>query len=401
VPPRVAYPDLPIADLTVGATYEQGPQPNIKGEPLHRLLPGVGNQGGFRAAGSVQAGTVKFAVLFTSGEDLDWPDRLDEETGQFTYFGDNKVPGSDLHATTRSGNQLLRACFDALHGEPPQRQLIPPFFVFRKAVAGGGRDVAFLGLAVPGAGDVVPSSDLVAIWRTTSGERFQNYRAIFTILDTGTTVPRAWIDELVADMMLGPSCPPAFRAFVEKGKYTPLRAARTRTWRKPQEQLPATDADAALVRVITDHFQGMHHEFEACAIELWRMMAKEAVSFIEGTRRSRDGGRDAIGQYSLGPQADSIHLDFSLEAKCYAPGNLSGVRDVARLISRLRHRQFGVFVTTSGLNNQAYTELRDDEHPVVVMCGRDIADLLKQHGYGTPEAVKGWLMANFRVARDA
>jgi len=53
------------------------------------------------------------------------------------------------------------------------------------------------------------------------------------------------------------------------------------------------------------------------------------------------------------------------------------VRDVARLISRLRHRQFGVFVTTSGVSGQAYNELRDDEHPVVVICGRDIAELLK------------------------
>jgi hypothetical protein len=282
-----------------------------------------------------------------------------------------------------------------LHGEPPERQQIPPFFVFRKAVPGGGRNAAFLGLAVPGAADVVPTSDLVAIWRTTAGQRFQNYRAIFTVLDTGTTIPRAWINELNAGSPLGPSCPSAFRAFIENGKYTPLRASRTRTWRTPQEQAPATPADAALLKVITDHFQAKHHEFEACAIELWRMMAKEAVSFIEGTRRSRDGGRDAIGQYSLGPDPDQIHLDFSLEAKCYAPGNLSGVRDVARLISRLRHRQFGVFVTTSGLNSQAYTELRSDEHPVVVICGRDIANLLKQHGYGTPTAVKAWLSANF------
>ncbi|WP_211233027.1 restriction endonuclease [Solirubrobacter soli] len=395
MPTRVAYADLPTADLTIGTIYEQGPQPDIRAEPLHRLLPGVGNQGGFRTAGSVQSGSVKFAVLFSSGEDLDWPDRLDEETGQFTYFGDNKVPGSDLHATSRSGNRLLRACFDALHGEPPQRHAIPPFFVFRKAAAGGGRDVTFLGLAVPGAAELLPGADLVAIWRTTAGQRFQNYRAIFTILDTGTTVARAWIGELATGSPPGPACPPPFHGFIDNGKYTPLRAARTRTWRAPAEQGPATTADAALLRAITDHFHRRHHEFEACAIALWRMMAKEAVSFIEGTRRSRDGGRDAIGRYSLGPQADQIHLDFSLEAKCYAPSNLSGVRDVARLISRLRHRQFGVFVTTSGLNRQAYAELRDDQHPVVVICGRDITDLLKEHGYATPEAVKSWLSANF------
>ncbi|MCP1762460.1 O-acetyl-ADP-ribose deacetylase (regulator of RNase III) [Bradyrhizobium japonicum] len=36
-----------------------------------------------------------------------------------------------------------------------------------------------------------------------------------------------------------------------------------------------------------------------------------------------------------------------LEAKCYGSGNSVGVREMSRLISRLRHRQFGVLVTTS------------------------------------------------------
>jgi hypothetical protein len=34
----------------------------------------------------------------------------------------------------------------------------------------------------------------------------------------------------------------------------------------------------------------------------------------------------------------------------------SGVREMSRLISRLRHRQFGVLVTTSYVDNQAYRE---------------------------------------------
>jgi hypothetical protein len=394
VPTRVAFDKLSAADLTVGAVYEAGDHKTIQGEPLHKLLAGVGNQGGFRAAGSVKQGTVRYAVLFTSGEDPDWPDRLDEETGLFTYFGDNKAPGSELHATTRSGNRLLKACFDALHGEPPQPDLIPPFFVFSKAVAGGGRDVKFLGLAVPGAADSSPGGDLVAIWRTTAGERFQNYRAVFTILDAGT-IPRSWLDELAGGQSVGPNCPKVFKAFVQKRKYTPLRAPRTRQWRTLPEQEPASGGDKALVASIYNYFKHDPFAFEACAIELWRMLAKEAVTFIEGTRRSVDGGRDAIGRYGLGPEGDRIHLDFSLEAKCYAPGTRANVRDTNRLISRLRHRQFGVFVTTGTVGRQAYQELREDGHPVVVICGRDIAELLKQHDYGTPAAVQAWLAANF------
>jgi Restriction endonuclease len=94
------------------------------------------------------------------------------------------------------------------------------------------------------------------------------------------------------------------------------------------------------------------------------------------TRPTVDGGRDAIGTYRVGPLADRIVLDFALEAKCYAPGNGVGVKELSRLISRLRHRQFGILVTTSFLGHQAYQELRSDRHPVVVIAGGDIAAIL-------------------------
>ena len=62
-------------------------------------MPGSGNQGAFRAAGNGE--DKKFVVLYTSGEDPDWPDHLDLNTGQFVYFGDNKTPGHELHDTRR------------------------------------------------------------------------------------------------------------------------------------------------------------------------------------------------------------------------------------------------------------------------------------------------------------
>jgi hypothetical protein len=116
------------------------------------------------------------------------------------------------------------------------------------------------------------------------------------------------------------------------------------------------------------------------------------------TRPSVDGGRDAIGTYRVGPFADRIALEFALEAKCYAPENGVGVKELSRLISRLRHRQFGILVTTSFLGHQAYQELRSDRHPVVVIAGADIAAILVKAGLGTPEAVREWLVAEFPTA---
>jgi len=116
------------------------------------------------------------------------------------------------------------------------------------------------------------------------------------------------------------------------------------------------------------------------------------------TRNVVDGGRDAIGISRVGPAADPIALDFALEAKCYVPTTSVTVKDLSRLISRLRHRQFGILVTTSYLASQAYQELRSDGHPVVVIAGSDIAAILVKAGLGTPDAVRQWLTAQFPAA---
>ena len=66
-------------------------------------------------------------------------------------------------------------------------------------------------------------------------------------------------------------------------------------------------------------------------------------------------------------------------------------RETSRLISRLRHRQFGVLVTTSHLDSQAYTEIREDGHPVIVLAGRDIIDIIKTQGLNTPAQLQQYL----------
>jgi hypothetical protein len=56
---------------------------------------------------------------------------------------------------------------------------------------------------------------------------------------------------------------------------------------------------------------------------------------------------------------------------------------------------FGVLVTTSYLNQQAYEEFKADGHPIVVIAGRDIVDILKAAGYGDTESVIRWLYREF------
>ena len=44
-------------------------------------------------------------------------------------------------------------------------------------------------------------------------------------------------------------------------------------------------------------------------------------------------------------------------------------------------------VTTSYIGNQAYTEVRQDRHPIIIITGKDIAEILIEHNYNSIESL--------------
>lgn len=387
------FPGHRTAPLVVDAIYAGGTAKNASDDPIAKLIP-VGNSGGIRFKGTNTQPNI--VALVTSGGDVDWPDHLDAETGVFTYFGDNKSPGRDLHETARGGNVVLRNLFDSAHGGSTSREQVPPIFVFQKA--GPGRSYRFLGLAVPGTGSTDYTNDLVGIWRSKESLRYQNYRATFTILDV-PKVSREWIADAISGTPSSAEAPAAWLAWRRSGIIEALRAPRASEHRNKSEQQPTSEIDRDLVRAIHEHFQERPTDFEHFAADLVNMHLPDVAS-LDVTRRSRDGGRDAIGLYRVGIGASGILLDFSMEAKCYAPGNSVGVRELSRLISRLRHRQFGVLVTTSHLDLQAYKELKEDRHPIVVIAGSDIAKILRGAGMPIGTEWREWLTATYPPRGD-
>jgi hypothetical protein len=384
----VPFSDLETADLVVDREYLGGPPQLMSGDPVARLLP-VGLLGGFRSRGKREAPLL--VVLTTSGAEPDWPDSLDMTTGTFTYYGDNRHPGKDLHDSKRGGNLILRRTFDLAHGTAEDRQAVPPYFLFAKA--GRGRDAVFRGVLAPGAAGLDADEDLVAVWRSRDGKRFQNYRAKFTVLDI-STAHRAWLNDVLAGDPLSARCPPAWRRWVTGRHYEALTSTRLE-YRSPAEQLPADRSDKQILDRVFAHFKGRSSDFEHFAAQLWQM-ADGHVGTYEVTRPTADGGRDAVGDYLIGPDTDPVRVTFALEAKLYDPaGGSVGVKEMSRLISRLKYREFGVLVTTGHVGGQAYREIRTDGHPVVIFSGIDIVNLLKQKGYGTSADVGRWLAEAF------
>lgn len=230
----VEYEDLATCDLHIDALYKGGSKKNVADDSISKLVRG-GNQGGIRYVGSASdLNQCNLIILYTSGADPDWPDLLDPETGSFIYFCDNKKPGHGLHETHRHGNQILANVFEAYHTN--RRVEIPPIFVFSKGVE--GRDVIFRGICVPGFHGYSQSEDLVAVWKTKNNQTFQNYKAIFSILDV-PRIPRLWITDILKNWkLLSPYCPAPLLDWAKSGNTKILAAKRSGSIEHGQSKHP-------------------------------------------------------------------------------------------------------------------------------------------------------------------
>lgn len=390
---EVQFEKLATADLIVDAVYKGGSVSGKGSEVLSKLMPGCSNSGGFRKVmRKDNSGLPAYVVLYTSMQELEWPDYLDEETGIFRYYGDNRNPGRAILDTPRKGNELLEYVFECLNSRDGSIQNIPPFFIFKKA--GSGWNVKFLGLAAPGNPKISPDRDLVAFWRTMNGERFQNYEAYFTVLSTEVPIDRKWLEALVYDHDNSVQyAPESWKSFIHKGRngIMPLTAKKILKIPSKYDQLQCDAEGQICLSRIRKYYREFPQGFEACAKNI---LEKTDVKFqdFELTRPWRDGGRDAIGYYVISPGGKAntpLRIDCALEAKCYQNEPV-GVKDMSRLISRIRYRQFGIMVTTSYVGKQAYKEVIEDGHPILIITATDIAQTLREHSI-TPENIDDWL----------
>jgi hypothetical protein len=361
---------------------------------------GINNTSGFRAksrqGGSTDIEDCAFCILVTTFGESEWPDVMDRESGRFTYYGDNRSNGL-LHETAVGGNRLLRRAFDMLHRQ--QRDKVPPFLCFESTRRGTGMYMRFLGLAAPGAQNMSPLEDLVAAWRVKGEDRFQNYRAIFTVLREDE-VRKEWLDDLVNGVPPADSsrCPATWARWVRSGRYTALECERKREPRSRKEQEPRSAEERALLARIYNELTA--REFEFAAAEIVQLMDERFVE-LQVTRGTQDGGRDVTAIYRVGHPHHQVNLSASIEAKQWNPASAVGVKPMMRLISRLKHRDIGVFVTTSFFDGQVQEELIEDRHPVILLSGGDVARLLISRDYGSHRRLESWIESLKRQCFEA
>lgn len=390
--------------LYIDAIYKSDPsKKDMSAEVLSKLL-GVKNQGGFRYLGKTE--TPNLVILFTSGEDIYWRDELDSSVGLLLYYGDNKTPGTDLHKTKLHGNEILRYVYElASSNDVDKRKKIPPILVFKKTT---GRDVKFLGLAVPGIKGKPNKDWLTAVWGCNrNGDRFQNYKAYFTILNTssgsdyqsGFGVNLAWINDIeVGNAFNSIHAPIEWKKYILKENYSVLVSKKEKFIKTKEEQLPDDNNKMEMLMCLQQYFYSKDrgYSFEKFAADLTQYM-DSAVVDINVTRPYKDGGLDAEGRYRIFQNVENtVYVEFYLQAKCYKPTNAVGVSDTARLISRIKDRQFGIMFTTSYVATQAYEEILKDGHPIVIINGKNIIEyIFNELEIRTVLDLEKWLLSNY------
>ena len=136
-------------------------------------------------------------------------------------------------------------------------------------------------------------------------------------------------------------------------------------------------------------------KFEEFAIYI-STIADGNIYSCDHTRPSRDGGRDSVGSYRiLGSTQAPVTTFFALEAKCYQTDSSVGVKETSRLISRIKNREFGIMVTTSYIGLQAYEEIVADNHPIIIISGGDIINLLWMLGITDLNRLKDLLINQY------
>lgn len=199
---------LSEVSIVPGAVYKGGDNKTpTKDDPLSKIFiidgckKAIGNMGGFRKTskerdGKVIRGTIAFVVAVDGGKQSEWPNLYNEETGIFTYYGDNRIPGNDIFNTKNKGNKLLYDMFrNAYSMSPEDRSKIPPIFIFKST--GNGCDKQFIGLAVPGIkGKGMDESLKKKVFEGKEGH-FENYEANFTVLELDSgVIERDWLKDL-------------------------------------------------------------------------------------------------------------------------------------------------------------------------------------------------------------
>jgi len=96
------------------------------------------------------------------------------------------------------------------------------------------------------------------------------------------------------------------------------------------------------------------------------------------TPRSADGGADFVGRLDIGQGLGGTRLVLLGQAKCEKASVPTNGNHIARTVARLRRGWLGAYVTTSFFSRPVQAEVIDDEYPIMLIGGAQVASTVEK-----------------------
>lgn len=327
-----------------------------------------------------------------------WHDEFDLDHGHVRYFGDHKPATIGVPGATKGNRLLLDAA--RLHGGTTREERLqaPPLLLFRAiTIHRDGRalvkgHVEFCGAAI------IERLEHVVQRDPETGRSFPNLSLDLAVVSGGEVdgVDFRWIDDrrdssLTAEEALR-HAPDSWARWVKQGRMA-IPGIRRRVLasavRSAKDQQPqAGSPEARVLQTLYHFYDGRKHAFELLASRVAAEVLRESgARYKEGwlSRSSGDGGVDFIGRIDMGSISASTPVVVLGQAKCIQPASSVSPEQVARVVARLRRGWIGVYVTTGSFSRQAQVEIIDDQYPVVLIAGGNLAMTVRrmaQANYG-------------------
>lgn len=333
-------------------------------------------------------------------KDLPWRDSFDVDNGHVRYFGDNKEAGRKPDSAP--GNAAMLSLFEEHSGlDASARMLATPLIFIRNPQLAnrpkGYRE--FMGFGV------IRSVEMVSQRKTNNSGAFTNYVfncVVLSMAEESETFDWAWIDARrnpkLNDDEVSLLAPKAWKEWVKSGSSSLERIKRrvaSRRILKAIDQKPLKGSkESATLQAIYD-FYDKKSRFECLAALVAERLLNVGGTYDRGwvTAAGGDGGKDFIGRLRAGASGfGSANLIVLGQAKCEKLNSPTGGNHIARTVARLKRGWLGVYVTTSYFSEAVQREVIEDEYPIMLVNGLQIAEVLQLFAHERGESIEQCLI---------
>jgi len=339
-----------------------------------------------------------------------WTDILLPDEGYVYYNGDNQTPGSMPKGKPNSGNQRMEELWKLYFSKKLEdRKVACPILIFEQTNDVKGKKKGYRKFRGYG---IVTKIEVRQEFAPKTDSVFSNYLFEISLLKIPPEgLDWQWIndrrDEMLSLEDSNRNAPKAWKDWVKNGNSAIERNRQKILHYEIADEKEQREELSNLHKQILDKVVEWYPEskdkgkFEALA----SLIASEYfgnMHYERGwvTKQSGDMGVDFVGGLKItnehapnppGTVLGNTQLIVIGQAKCrtkYYTHKGEDAKDIARVASRLQRGYVGIYVTTGVYKKSTQKEVSIDKYPIILINGRQMADLLHLYSTRTGKDIK-------------